>query len=98
MDNKKKVTSSLIIDIICLILNIVLLFAFQFFNGIAKVYILIPIFIVWMVSIWNFYLVCDKMKNEENTPDECKKENKIENTLMIIIIIIMIFANLFGLL
>lgn len=69
--------------------------------GAAKLYILIPLAIVWLVSIGNCYLMCNNLTNKDESLANDNKDDKNNNTLECIMIsafVFMIFVNLFGLL
>lgn len=93
MDTKKKISGSLIVNIICMILNIALVIGFNIVKGMAKMYILIPLAIVWLFSIGNFYITCGNPKNKDEALDK-----GIGDYIAVGIIIFMIIANVIGLL
>lgn len=100
MKTKKK-SKLAIVNIICIFLNIALLIGFDFVKGMAKIYILIPLAIVWLVSIGNCYLMCNNLTNKDESLVNDNKDDKNNNTLEYIMIsafVFMIFVNLFGLL
>ena len=100
MKTKKK-SKLAIVNIIGIFLNIALLIGFDFVKGMAKLYILIPLAIIWLVSIGDCYLMCNNLTNKDESLANDNKDDKNNNTLEYIMIsafVFMIFVNLFGLL